>query len=123
MQKKTEDKYFTAEVSEMRRELTAFAEQIGIDISQLVIKGAKIPCAELFLQRENVCFLGDAAGLVNTHTGEGIHYALASAILLRNAIVRKEKYERLMKSVTTEIALINDSREEFYDILSMLIQS
>lgn len=121
--KKTEDKYFTAEVSEMRRELTAFAEQIGIDISQLVIKGAKIPCAELFLQRENVCFLGDAAGLVNTHTGEGIHYALASAILLRNAIVRKEKYERLMKSVTTEIALINDSREEFYDILSMLIQS
>lgn len=121
--KKAGEKYFAAEVSEMRQELTAFAEQIGIDISQLSIKGARIPCAELHLQKGNIYFLGDAGGLVNTHTGEGIHYALASALLLRNAIVREEEYEKLMESVTTEIALINDSREEFYDILSMLIQS
>lgn len=121
--KRDGDKYFTAEVDEMRQALAAFTEEIGVEIGQLPIKGAKIPCAELCLQKDNVCFLGDAAGLINTHTGEGIHYALASAILLRNAIVRKEKYEKIMESVTTEIAMIDDSREEFYDILSMLIQS
>lgn len=56
---------------------------------------------------ENLCLIGDAAGLIDPFTGEGIYYALLSAKTATDAIVSGKpaypEYERRMSRIVQEI--------------------
>lgn len=56
---------------------------------------------------ENLCLIGDAAGLIDPFTGEGIYYALLSAKTVTDAIVSGKtvytEYERRMSRIIQEI--------------------
>lgn len=69
-------------------------------------KGAFLPVGnDLLLQKENVYFVGDAAGLIAPTTGEGIYYALYSACVLFKCIKENKEYNKEMKSVKKDIKL------------------
>lgn len=56
---------------------------------------------------ENLCLIGDAAGLIDPFTGEGIYYALLSAKTATDAIVSGKpaypEYKRRMSRIVQEI--------------------
>lgn len=57
--------------------------------------------------QENLCLIGDAAGLIDPFTGEGIYYALLSAQVAANCITSGEpvytKYKQEMEQVVMAI--------------------
>ncbi|AZV47253.1 geranylgeranyl reductase [Nautilia sp. PV-1] len=57
-------------------------------------KGYKIPTWErdIIIQKENIYFVGDAAGQVMPLSFEGIYYAIKSADLLANCILENKNY-------------------------------
>jgi len=59
---------------------------------------------------EDMCLIGDAAGLIDPFTGEGIYYALLSAKTASDAIISgqplRSEYERRMKQ---HISMIQDT--------------
>jgi len=59
------------------------------------------------VQYEDVCLVGDAAGLIDPFTGEGIYYALLSARTAAESIISSRpaypEYERCMRSTTATI--------------------
>lgn len=56
---------------------------------------------------ENLCLIGDAAGLIDPFTGEGIYYALLSARMAADSVVSGKpaysEYERCMRRSVHEI--------------------
>ena len=56
---------------------------------------------------ENLCLIGDAAGLIDPFTGEGIYYALLSAKTVTDSIVSGKptypEYERRMSRIIREV--------------------
>jgi len=99
--------------------LSWFSKQLGIE--KFDIKGAYLPVADIKLKADNIYFIGDAAGLINTQTGEGICYALASAEVLKTCMTHGISYEEAMEEILEEIKLLNDSHREFYEILAILM--
>ena len=53
--------------------------------------------------KENVILIGDAAGLISPITGEGIYYALESAIIAEKAINSDQDYKENTKTMLREI--------------------
>lgn len=80
-------------------------------------------------RHENAYLIGDAAGLIDPFTGEGIYYALLSAKNLGEAIFSSEStYSEYQQRMETIVATINDScriRDELYtpSILNNAISS
>ena len=58
-------------------------------------KGYKIPTWQenIIIQKENIYFVGDAAGQVMPLSFEGIYYAMHSAKILANSILEKKDYK------------------------------
>jgi len=88
---------------DLRDRLNRFVELRGVNVSQFRVKGQYIPFGD-FRSRPNydsIFFCGDAAGLVDPITGEGISYALESGAAIGRAIARDvlsggtEKADRL----------------------------
>jgi len=69
---------------------------------------------------ENICLLGDAAGLIDPFTGEGIYYAMLSAKKAYEAMVESKhskilpKYEQLMAPTLLEIQHNVRTRNKIY---------
>ena len=59
-------------------------------------KGYKIPTwqEDIIIQKDNVYFVGDAAGQVMPLSFEGIYYAMHSAKILAECIIEKKDYEK-----------------------------
>lgn len=74
-----------------RRAFDAFASKLCVDGSagELRVSGRRLPVADVETSpgRGNVLLLGDAAGMVEPITGEGISFAIESAPLAARAIV------------------------------------
>lgn len=68
------------------------------------MKGAFLPTgSDILLNKNNVFFIGDAAGLISPITGEGIYYALYSAQLLFKSFKENKDYISLMKNICKKI--------------------
>ena len=66
----------------------SFLKSQDIEIADIKIKGAMIPCG-IYVKKpckDNILLVGDAAGLVDPVTGEGIYFALLSAQYAYQAI-------------------------------------
>ena len=65
----------------------AAAATCGIDTDEVPLRAHHLPLTSARLSRTHgrVLFAGDAAGLINPLTGEGIYYALASGRIAANA--------------------------------------
>lgn len=73
-----------------RNNIKNFCLELGIE-QNISIRGAAIPIDKILLScNENAFFIGDAAGLNDTGTGGGIHYAFISANLLFEALIGAE---------------------------------
>lgn len=69
-------------------------------------KGAFLPTGNnIILNKGNVYFIGDAAGLISPVTGEGIYYALYSACILFECFSKGKDYSKCMGSVQKDINL------------------
>lgn len=86
--------------------------------------GAHVPIGGLINQtyypKENIIFIGDAAGLANPLTGEGIYHALLSGFLAGEAFVNnntqfKTTYLSLLHNITNTLDLDSRLISSFYD--------
>ena len=93
---------------QMRGTLEEFLAQRGFDLREAEFYSHVLPAPrasalrQLKLQGEGWALIGDAAGLVDPITGEGLYYALRSAELLAEALV-KAAPERYSQAVRDEI--------------------
>lgn len=93
---------------QLRRMLEEFLAQRGLEVGQAEFYSHVLPAPrastfrQLQLQGEGWARVGDAAGLVDPITGEGLYYALLSAELLAEALVKAEP-ERYSRAVRGEI--------------------
>lgn len=77
--------------SNLRSSLARYLHHRGLDISDFRIKGQYIPFGDFRRSpgRGSILLCGDAAGVVDPITGEGIGYAMQSGAAAANAISRK----------------------------------
>jgi hypothetical protein len=74
------------------------------DVTQNYQKGAFLPTGDdIFLNKKNIYFVGDASGLISPITGEGIYYALYSAQQLFECFQNNKNYTKLMKPTCKKI--------------------
>lgn len=84
--------------------------------------GAYIPAGNSIVlgtpQHENLCLIGDAAGLIDPFTGEGIYYALLSAEMAAKAILSGRPIYNLYKELLqSNVDIVNENlniRDEIY---------
>lgn len=100
---------------DIQKYFAEFLQQLGIkNLDKYPLKGALIPycepCGEV--KRYDLLFAGDAAGLVEPMTFEGIFYALQSGVYSAQHIARGEDYTLLLKPLVTTIR-----RARFYQKL------
>jgi flavin-dependent dehydrogenase len=98
----------TTPTSHLRRILEEFLVQRGFSLQKSGFYSHVLPApraqtlAQLALEGEGWALIGDAAGLVDPITGEGLYYALRSAELLARALVA-DVPNRYAQSVRREI--------------------
>ena len=75
---------------EMKEDMAAYCDLLGIDRAGMRIKGQFLPFGDFRSKpgRGAVLLAGDAAGLVDPITGEGIGHAMASGDLAARAAIR-----------------------------------
>lgn len=74
------------------------------DLRDDQIRGHFIPTGkEVFLEKDNVYFIGEAAGLIAIPTGEGMYHACYSAQRLFESFATGKNYSSLMKRMFTEV--------------------
>ncbi len=109
--------------AELRRRLETYLRHHGIDFQGAAFYSHLLPSpTAAFLRRAPVCgpgwaMVGDAAGLVDPITGEGLYYALRSADLLSRALVagQPERYrEWLREDFLPELETAADFVDRFF---------
>jgi flavin-dependent dehydrogenase len=67
------------------------------------------------LEGDGWALVGDAAGLVDPITGEGLYYAIHSAALLAQALIGKRSYRRLLgREILPELVMAARVASRFY---------
>ena len=83
-----------------------FISHFNLNNENNQLKGTFLPSGnDVLLQKNNIYFIGDAAGLISPITGEGIYYALISSYKLSSAIFNNDCYKKSMKKETTNIKI------------------
>ena len=79
------------------------------------LRGACLPAGDDILLRtgEQVYFIGDAAGLIRTPSGEGIPLALLSARKLAESFLGNTSYEKSMQPVKEKVATESSNARRF----------
>jgi geranylgeranyl reductase family protein len=97
---------------DLRNRFISFASRIPGNSSPVTrITGAPIPRyqePEAWYAKDNLYFLGDAAGLVDPLTGEGIYYAIKSANLAAEAIHQNNQdlyNNTILESICPELSI------------------
>lgn len=94
------------------KEFEKFLNKLNIDCSRDKFKGAMLPFGEYIEtpinKEKNLILVGDAAGLVDPFTGEGIYFAILSGIKASKVIIRALKIsdKNEIDKYTEEIAKI-----------------
>jgi geranylgeranyl reductase family protein len=108
--------------AEMVRMFPQFIKDF-VKLEQVKFRGAYVPSGtSIMLGRpddQDMCLIGDAAGLIDPLTGEGIYYALLSAEKAANAFLSSDKdffstYCRYMQDSMNRIQADVWVRNEFY---------
>lgn len=102
-----------------------FSKDIGKSVSSDQIKGAMIPFGKYVKKpcKDNILLIGDAAGLVDPITGEGIYFALKSSICAYNAIYKylynnlslQKSYRKALKDIHMIINNANCFKKVFFN--------
>jgi len=79
-----------SENPDLKRDMAAYCNLLGIDTASLRVKGQFLPFGDVrrVPGRGTVLLAGDAAGLVDPITGEGIGHAMASGDMAARAAIR-----------------------------------
>jgi len=85
-----------AENPDMKHDMAAYCALLGIDAAENRVKGQFLPFGDFRTKpgRGAVLLAGDAAGLVDPITGEGIGHAMASGDLAARAAIRALEADR-----------------------------
>jgi geranylgeranyl reductase family protein len=109
--------------SEMRRMLEAWLRKNGFDLRRAQFYSHILPALrepsldELEVSGDGWMTIGDAAGLVDPITGEGLYYALRSGEFCAEALLaeRPEEYKfRLEEEILSELKLAAGASQRFY---------
>ena len=97
------------------------------------IKGAFLPydkCHNKYIKKiDNIFLIGDAYGLIDPLTGEGIYYALQSGLIMASSIIEainnntniSKIYNKKIKILTKQINRIYHLRKKFYKYRNTII--
>lgn len=73
----------------------AFAKELQLEVKDY--RSATIPCGnDIFLQKGDCYFVGDAAGFIDPISCGGIHCAVTSGAILADALIHNQKYSDKM---------------------------
>lgn len=116
----------TADYAKICREwLNDFCRSRAISLTQS-LRGACLPAGDDVLLRtgENIYFIGDAAGLIRTPSGEGIPFALLSARKLAESFLGGTSYEEAMQPAKEKVTneATNARKFQFLNNLRVLKQ-
>ena len=110
-----------AKNSDMKQRLNDFLAGQGIDPTTCKVKGQYIPFGDYRRApgRGHIIVCGDAAGLVDPITGEGIGYAIQSGAAAARAILKQGQTHQTAVIYQNEIALIHNDlkRAKFWRYL------
>ncbi len=100
--------------TEMKDRLSKFCMRLGCQVQEM--RGAFIPSGDDILLRrgDNEYFIGDAAGLAESFSGGGIHYALISAGRLASCLCDGMDYEDSLKNIVREMHSDHDRCMQSY---------
>ena len=116
---------------DLRRRLASAAACLGLDLGPARLRGHALPVYRQreVLQRGRVLLVGDAAGLMDPLSGEGIRHALCSARLASEAILAgdvasysRRVYEHIGRDrgSRTPLSIINEQiRGDIHALLSI----
>lgn len=108
-----------------REWLSDFCRSRAISLTQS-LRGACLPAGDDVLLRtgENIYFIGDAAGLIRTPSGEGIPFALLSARKLAESFLGGTSYEEAMQPAKEKVTneATNARKFQFLNNLRVLKQ-
>ena len=94
------------------KEFEKFLSKLGINFDKKEFRGAMLPFGDYVKnpidKSKNLLLVGDAAGLVDPITGEGIYFAMLSGIKASNVIIKalKENNKNEVDKYIEEISLI-----------------
>ena len=98
---------------DVNRTMLSFCEKLGVkNMDKYPLRGAMLPFGNILpvpVWKDSVFFVGDAAGLVEPLTGEGIYYALQSGQYAAESIIA-DSTEMYLHKVAYLHALINKGR-------------
>src|SRR5262249_35801153 len=80
---------------DLRGELASYLSEKGINLAEVKVKGQYIPFGDYRVRPgcRNVLLCGDAAGVVDPITGEGIAYAMQTGQLAAQAIIAARRHD------------------------------
>lgn len=103
---------------------TQFAKKICKPVEKRTIRGAMVPFGQYVKKpyKNDVLLVGDAAGLVDPITGEGLYFALRSSELASTAIIKRlktkepieETYGKEIKEIHKRIVDANRFNKTFF---------
>lgn len=96
----------------LEQHLYAFAKELNLEVKEY--RGATIPCGnDIFLQKANCYFVGDAAGLIDPVSCGGIHCAVSSGLILADCLLHGHKYtERMLPIILNQLETYRGRIEE-----------
>ncbi len=99
----------------IRDRLGEFCRDLGIEAPKK-LRGAPMPTGDdvLLMTGKRTFFVGDAAGLIDSFSGGGIHYALWSARNLAGSLCEDGTYEETMQPIVESVAQIFDKTTHDY---------
>jgi len=111
----------TATTAALREQLDSFLAERGHDLAGAGFYSHVLPAPnertlrEAPLEGEGWALVGDAAGLVDPITGEGLYYAIRSADLLADALESKQRYSELLgRELLPELRMAARVADRFY---------
>jgi len=96
--------------TDLKQRLNAYLKKQGVDPSDCKIKGQYIPFGDYrkIAGRDNIVLCGDAGGMVDPITGEGIGYAIQSGAAAARAVIQQTEPHQTAKIYQREISGIHD---------------
>ena len=117
-------------------EFDKFLKKLGIDCDRNLYKGAMLPFGKYIKvpinKEKNLLLVGDAAGLVDPITGEGIYFAMLSGIKASNSIINAlrtnnkneiDKYIDDIYSITKNISKGDRLKKTIYKFRKLIFNA
>ena len=100
--------------TDYRAILAHLLTDMGVDTKGIKYIGAYLPYGRSINQRElpsNVMFLGDAAGLTDPISGEGLYMSMQSGVTAAQAVNADDPKERYLDGIAPLIDIVNSGRK------------